>query len=169
MMPFGHIGGGILVATAAEKLVFKNPLSPTTLGIVVCLSILPDLDSIPAYIFMKWKPGQEKLDHHSYFTHTPIFYFCLSIFVWIGLGLEAAILFLLITLTHLLLDSWGTDDGIMWLWPISKKKYSLLPTELHAGGLYGMHYYMRYARQWRVSIPEFLLFLGGLISVFVFW
>ncbi len=167
MTPFGHLGGGILVAGLVEKVVLKNQISPTTLGVAILLSILPDLDSFPAALLGKWKPGQQKLDHHDYVTHTPLFYILLSILIWIGLGEELAILFISVTLTHLLLDSWATDDGIMWLWPLRKKKYSILPSNLHEGGLYGVRYYLRYATHLQVSIPELILFVGGMWMVFV--
>ncbi len=169
MTPFGHIGGGLLVATAAEKIIFNGEFSAATVGIVVFLSILPDLDGIAAFIFRKWRPGYKKLDHHDYITHTPIFYFCLSIAVWIGVGSELAVLCLLLTMTHLLLDSWGTDDGIMWFWPISKRKFSILPNNLHEGGVYGVRYYLRYVRHLSSLLAELFLFIGGVATVFVWW
>jgi hypothetical protein len=169
MTPFGHIGGGLLVASAAEMIIFKGEFSAATLGIVIFLSILPDMDGIPAFLFRKWRPGYKKLDHHNYVTHTPIFYIFLSIAVWIGIGKELAILFLLLTMTHLLLDSWGTDDGIMWLWPISKRKLSVFPSNLHEGGVYGVRYYLRYVRHLGSLLPEVLLLVGGVVSVIFWW
>jgi len=169
MTLFGHIGGGLLVAGAAEKLMINADFSAVTLGIVVFLSILPDLDGILAYLFRKWKPGVKRLNHHDYFTHTPILYLCLSIAIWFGIGKDFSILFILLIMTHLILDSWGTDDGIMWLWPASKRKFSILARNLHEGGLYGMSYYRRYICNLGSSLPEVLLFMGGLVSVFVWW
>jgi hypothetical protein len=169
MTPIGHIGGGLVVGCVVEKVLLKEPLTPATLGLIIFLSILPDLDSLPAYIFKKWRPGQKKLDHHNYFSHTPLFYILLSIFVGIGLGKELGLLFLLVTLTHLLLDSWATDDGIMWLWPIRKQKYSILPSNLHEGGIYGVRYYLRYIRNPGLLLPEIILLVGGVVSVMVWW
>ncbi len=136
---------------------------------VVFLSILPDLDVILAFLFRGWKPGAKKLDHHDYFTHTPIFYVCLSIVIWLGIGIQQAILFLLVTLTHLLLDTWRTDDGIMWLWPVSKRKLSIFRSDLHEGGVYGARYYLRYGRQLGSLLPEIILFAGGIVSVIAWW
>jgi len=169
MTPFGHIGGGLVAGVVVEKVLFKEPITPVGVAIIVFLSILPDLDSSLAYLFKKWRPGQGKLNHHDYFTHTPLFFILLTSLVWIGLGKEMGILFITVTLTHLLLDSWATDDGIMWLWPLSRKKYSIFPRDLHEGGLYGVRYYLRYIRQFIVSIPELFLFLGGLVLVFLWW
>lgn len=169
MTPFGHIGGGILVASAAEKIIFKDEFSVATLGIVVILSMLPDFDSIPALLFRKWRPGYKKLDHHDYVTHTPILYILITPIAWIGLGKEFSILFLLLTMAHLLLDSWRTDDGIMWLWPINKRKLSIFPTDLHAGGVYGIRYYLRYARHLDSLLPEVLLLAAGVVSVIFWW
>ena len=60
MTPFGHIGGGLLVAVTAEKLLFKEEFSAAAVGMVVFLSILPDLDVILAFLFRSWKPGVKK-------------------------------------------------------------------------------------------------------------
>jgi hypothetical protein len=169
MTPFGHIGGGLLVAGATEKILFKGEFSAATVGIVVFLSILPDLDAIPAFLFRNWRPGYKKLNHHDYVTHTPIFYICMSIAVWIGIGKELAILFFFLTMTHLLLDSLGTDDGIMWLWPISRRKFSLFPRNLHDDGVYGVRYYLRYVRRLGSLLPEIVLLVGGVVSVFIWW
>jgi len=167
MTPFGHIGGGLVVGCLAEKLVLNGQISPGKVGIMVLLSILPDLDSSLAVLFRKWRPGQEKLDHHNYFTHTPFFYLILSGLFWLIWGAEMGVLFLSITLTHLFLDSWATDDGIMWLWPFNRKKYSLFPSDLHEGGLYGVRYYRRYVTKLQVSLPEALLFVGGWLMIFL--
>jgi hypothetical protein len=169
MTPFGHIGGGLLVARAAEKIIFKGEVSAATLGIVVILSVLPDLDSMFAFLFRKWRPGQKKLDHHDYVTHTPIFYICLSIAVWVGIGKDLGILIFLLTLTHLVIDSYGTADGIMWLWPMSKRKFSILPKNLHEGGVYGIRYYQHYVRHLGSLLPELILLVGGVVSVFIWW
>ena len=169
MTTFGHIGGGLLVASAAEKIIFKGEMSAATLGIVVFLSILPDMDGIAAFLFRRWRPGSKKLDHHDYVTHTPIFYIFWSIVIWIGIGRQLSILFLLLTMTHLLLDSYGTDDGIMWLWPISKRKFSVLPSSLHEGGVYGVKYYLRYIRHLGSLLPEVVLFVGGVVAVIIWW
>lgn len=127
MTPFGHIGGGLLIAGVAEKIIAKGQFSLTTLGIALFLSLLPDLDGIPAFLFRKWRPGNKRLDHHNCVSQPPLFYLFFSIIVWISIGKELSILFLLLTLTHLQMDSWGTDDGIMWFWPISKQKFSFFP------------------------------------------
>jgi hypothetical protein len=168
MTPFGHIGGGVVVGVLAEKLILKGQLSPAKVGIIVLFSILPDLDSSLAVLFKKWRPGQEKLNHHDYFSHTPFFYLLLSVIIWLIGGTEMGILFLLITFTHLLLDSWATDDGIMWLWPFNRKKYSIFPSNLHEDGLYGTKYYLRYIGKLQVSIPEAVLFVAGVLLV-IFW
>ena len=148
---------------------YKEEFSAAALGMVIFLSILPDLDVIIAFLLRKWRPGVKKLDHHDYLTHTPIFYICLSMLIWFGNGKQQAILFLLITLTHLLLDTWRTDDGIMWLWPVSKRKLSIFPSNLHEGGVFGVRYYKRYVRQLGSFLPEVILFVGGMVSVIAWW
>ncbi len=169
MTPFGHLGSGLLIASIAEKTISKGQMSPRALGMIALLSVLPDIDGALAFILKKWQPGQEMLKHHNYPTHTPIFFILLAILVWVSLGGRISILFLIVTLSHLALDSWGTDDGIMWLWPLSSRQFSLFPINLHEGGVFGPQYYLRYIRCLRLIIPEALLFVGGVVSTIKFW
>jgi hypothetical protein len=127
--------------------------------------LLPDLDSLFALLLGKWSPGAEMLSHHSYFTHTPLVYLILSGLVWWAVGWKGSVMFLAVTMTHLLFDSWGTDDGIMWLWPLRTRQYSLFPMEAHAGGIYGLRFYLRYARTPRLVLPELLLVAGGVYVI----
>jgi hypothetical protein len=167
MTPFGHIGSGLLIAGIAEQTIAKGDLSLEAIGIMAALSMLPDLDAIVSFAFKKMRPGKQRLNHHSFPTHTPIFYLFLSIMAWINISGLFAVFFLILTFTHLLLDTWGTDDGIMWLWPLNNKQYSIYPTDLHEGGVFGVQYYRQYMTRWHVSIPEVLLFVGGLALVIV--
>jgi hypothetical protein len=57
MTPFGHFGGGLLVASAAEKLLIRGEFSVAALGMVIFLNILPDMDVITTFLFGKWRPG----------------------------------------------------------------------------------------------------------------
>jgi hypothetical protein len=163
MTPFGHIGSGLLIAGIAEKTIAKGEYSPQAVGIIVVLSVLPDLDGIMSFAFKKMRPGKQRLNHHSFPTHTPIFYLFLSIMAWVYVNAMFAVLFFILTFTHLLLDTWGTDDGIMWLWPLNNKQYSIYPANLHEGGVFGVEYYRQYITHWRVSVAELLLFVGGLV------
>jgi len=159
----GHIGGSLIAACVVERGLFGKKPTPVTLGLSVLVGLLPDLDGLLALAIGRVKPGQEQLPHHRYPTHTPFFYLLLTGVVWLFAGVEFAVLFGTLTLVHLLLDSWGTDDGIMWLWPFSSRQFSVFPTNLHADDLFGWRYYWRYVRHWHVTVPEVALLVGGLV------
>jgi hypothetical protein len=168
MTTFAHIGGGIAVAAAAQHFVFKEEIAPATILVGAFLGLLPDLDTLFALLFGKWSPGTEMLSHHRYFTHTPVFYLLISGLVWIFTDWKWAVLFLSVTLSHLLLDSWSTDDGILWLWPFSAKQYSLFPMDTHAGGIYGWRFYWQYFRNPRLILPEVIIVAAGALVIIRF-
>ena len=168
MTTFAHFGGGIAVAAAVQHYVFKEEITPAVIVTGVLLGLLPDLDSLLALLFGKWSPGVEQLSHHSYFTHTPIFYLFVSGLIWLILDWKWALIFLSVTLTHLLMDSWSTDDGIMWLWPLRKEQYSLFPMDSHTGGVYGLQFYARYVLTPRLIMPELFFIAAGAIVIIRF-
>ena len=164
MTIFAHVGGGIVVAAAVQNLILQDEITPGTLIAGVILGILPDLDGIFALVLGKWTPGVEQLSHHRLFTHTPVFYLVLSGIIWFWMGWKWALIFFVLTLTHLLFDSWSTDDGIMWLWPFQKKQYSLFTKDIHAG-LFGWQFYLNYLKTPQLILPEIALILGGVTVV----
>lgn len=168
MTTFAHVGGGIAVAAAVQHFVFKEEIAPSTILVGAFLGLLPDLDSLLALLFGKWSPGAEQLSHHGYFTHTPLFYLCLSVIIGLVFDWKWALLFLAVTLTHLLMDSWSTDDGIMWLWPLSNRQYSLFPMDSHAGGIYGLQFYLQYLRNPRLILPEITIVAAGAFVIIRF-
>jgi membrane-bound metal-dependent hydrolase YbcI (DUF457 family) len=161
MTTFAHVGGGIAVAAAVQHFVFKEEIAPSTILVGAFLGVLPDLDSLFALLFGRWSPGEQMLSHHRYFSHTPLFYLVVSGIIWLVADRKWALIFLAVTLTHLLMDSWSTDDGIMWLWPISNTQYSIFPMESHAGGVYGLQFYARYIQTPRLILPEIIIVAAG--------
>jgi hypothetical protein len=168
MTTFSHVGGGIAVATAVQHFVFKEEITPSVLLVGAFLGLLPDLDTVFALALGKWSPGAQMLSHHRYFTHTPLFYLIISGVLWFVLDWKWAILFLLVTWTHLLMDSWSTDDGIMWLWPLNTSQYSFFPIDAHAGGLYGLQFYIRYIKTPRLVLPEIMIAASGAYMIIRF-
>ena len=168
MTTFSHVGGGIAVAAAVQHFVFNQEITPSTLLVGALLGLLPDLDAIFALVLGKWSPGAEMLSHHRYITHTPLFYLFLSAVFWIVLDWTWAILFLMVAWTHLLMDSWSTDDGIMWLWPVNTKQYSIFQMDSHAGGLFGLQFYTRYLRTPRLIFPEIIIVASGVYTILRF-
>ena len=168
MTTFAHISGGVVVAATIQHFIFKEELTPSTILFGALLGFLPDLDALFALLFGKWVPGGQMLSHHQYFTHTPIFYFFISSILWMVVDRKWAFTFLAITLTHLLMDSWSTDDGIMWFWPVHTEQYSIFPIDLHAGGIYGLNFYSRYIRTPRLILAEIIIMALGIITIIRF-
>jgi hypothetical protein len=89
----------------------------------ILLGLLPDIDVIPRLL----RSGsvvptkEDPLDHRDY-LHFPLLFILVGLLVafvdtyWGGV-------FIIATTLHFINDTWGTGDGIMWLWPISRKKY----------------------------------------------
>lgn len=168
MTTFAHIGGGIAVAATIQHFIFKEEIAPSTILAGAFLGLLPDLDTLFALLFGKWSPGSQMLSHHRYLTHTPIFYLLVSGIIWWVVDWKCALLFLAVTLAHLLMDSWSTDDGIMWLWPFNFKQYSILSIDVHAGGVYGIQFYARYIRSPRMILPEIIIISAGAFAIIRF-
>ena len=76
MTTFAHVGGGIAVAAAVQHFGFQEEITPVTILAGVVLGILPDLDSLLGVMNGRWMPGDQMLNHHQFFTHTPVFFVC---------------------------------------------------------------------------------------------
>ncbi|MFN2235912.1 MAG: metal-dependent hydrolase [Anaerolineales bacterium] len=161
MTTFAHIGGGIAVAATVQQFVFKEEITPSTILVGMVFGLLPDLDSIFAFLFGKWSPGSQMLSHHRYFSHTPLFFILVSGCIWLIVDWKLAFLFFAITMTHLLMDSWSTDDGVMWFWPVNSEQFSILKIDMHIGGIYGIPFYVRYIKTPSVILPELVIIFAG--------
>jgi hypothetical protein len=161
MTPSGHAGASIVAAYVIEQCAFNNKAAPVTLGLAALVGLMPDLDGLAALALSRYRPSKSKLRHHEFLTHTPLFYLLLTAALWLaGLSRESVFLGIL-SFGHLILDSWGTDDGIMWLWPLSRRQFGLFPRNLHAGGVHGLRFYRRHVHCARVFVPEVTLLVGG--------
>ena len=90
-----------------------------------------------------------------------IFFVLISGVIGLIVDWKLAFLFFSITMTHLMMDSWSTDDGIMWLWPISSEQYSIFEFDSHTGGIYGFQFYARYVMTPRLVLPELIIISVG--------
>ncbi len=141
LTPIGHIGAGVFGAFLLDTLIFHRPPTTETLGLAVGLSLIPDLDAPMMAAHRGNWPLRRRNDHHTSFTHTPLFYLAISIILASFLPIRGVVFFGTLTLLHLALDSWATDDGIMWLWPHTNRQYALLPVPLRDDQIYGWRYY----------------------------
>lgn len=140
-----HIGAGVIGACLLDTLVFHRPPTTETLGLAVGLSLLPDLDVLAvAALKRNWPFGNRKNEHHTSFTHTPFFYMAIALILAQVLPVRWVVFFVALTMLHLALDSWATDDGIMWLWPHTNRQYALLPVPVRHDDIYGPRFYGRF-------------------------
>ena len=119
MTTFAHIGGGIAVAATIQHFVFKEEIAPSTILVGAFLGYCQI--SIPSlhYCLVNGPLGHKCSLIIVILPTRPYFYLLVSGIIWLVVDWKWALLFLAVTLTHLMMDSWSTDDGIMWLWPLS--------------------------------------------------
>jgi len=147
-----HLLGGTAAGLALVQV--SGALEPATIAYVAAGaaigSLLPDIDHTKSKISNK-NVGTSITSHivsiffkHRGFLHTPVFLAILFVAVYALAGMLSALDVLpeaiahelpvfyltaavtLGALSHLILDSL-TPGGIMWLWPVSKKRISFAP------------------------------------------
>ncbi|MDR3642250.1 MAG: metal-dependent hydrolase [Candidatus Doudnabacteria bacterium] len=132
MLPPGHIAAGFL--TAEALLHFTHPeLSPLQQNQMLWWGMFfgfaPDLDYF--WIFFREQAftikNSQKNNHRRLISHAPILWLIAGLLIYF-LSRSAYIqtvglLVWLASWSHLILDS--VEDGIMWLWPLSKKQFAL--------------------------------------------
>jgi hypothetical protein len=149
LTPIAHIGAGVVGAFLLDTFIFHRPLSTETLALAAGLSLLPDLDTLAVAALKRNRSLKERNDHHTSFSHTPLFYLGLALILALFLPQRIVAFFGILSLLHLGLDSWATDDGIMWLWPHSNQQYALLPIPIRDDDIYGWRYYRHHYLQER--------------------
>jgi hypothetical protein len=149
LTPVAHIGAGVVGAFLLDTFVFHRPPSGETLALAAGLSLLPDLDTLAVAALKRNGSFKERNDHHTSFSHTPLFYLGLALIMALFVPQRIVVFFGVLSLLHLGLDSWATDDGIMWLWPHSEQQYALLPVPVRDDDVYGWRYYRHYYLQER--------------------
>ena len=131
MFPIGHLSAGYLFAYFFLKRANVEDRK-LWLGVGTFLGLLPDSDCL-AYPFLAAYMGWDRavrISHHAWITHTPLFYVLLGLLVVIY-SKKLGCLVTGESLLHLLCDSVVPEDGIMWLFPLSYRKFSLCPNNLH--------------------------------------
>jgi len=162
VLPLGHFATGVLVAEALRRYVKQVP-DPHTWWLAGGLcGLAPDIDCI-GYLILALREGWRKAvlyDHHSWPTHAPIVWICVSLAVLLYLHQSYGTLLLTGSLTHFLCDTLTPSTGIMWLWPVSTtviRPFSLLSP--------GFQWVIDY-----LHTPAFLVEIGlaALAAVFIY-
>jgi|GEM_PF-6501332 len=117
-----HAAVGVGVGILAYKYVpaFQDERVVLIVLLALLFSVWPDIN-------VAWKKMNQ---HHHDITHYPIFPVgILAVAVYSSIlgteNLEFVIFFAILWLLHLCLDSFGVREGMLWLWPLSKKEYSV--------------------------------------------
>ena len=128
----GHLAGGYLATKALLLLTYASFSTSQTTALLIIGTLageLPDIDLIPFYLANRfnWKSVQS---HRNYITHAPAFWLIISlVIVATGLIFQSSFTefigwaILCGTWSHLILDS--IEDGVMWLWPFTKRCFAL--------------------------------------------
>ncbi len=136
MLPPGHIAAGFLTAEALLKITHPN-LTPNQLNQLLFWGAFwgfaPDLDYFYSFALEKafTIKDTEKNNHRRFITHAPVVWLTAGLLIfflatspfWKTFGL----LVWLGSWSHFLLDS--IEYGVIWLWPLSKKKYAFKHVE----------------------------------------
>jgi inner membrane protein len=131
-----HALGGLAAGLALLPLAGAAVISGAIAG-----SLLPDIDHTRSFISRSSSAARvasyaaSAAFRHRGFTHTPAFVLLLALLIAAGLPvldvLHKAQLALFLwglppgALSHLILDSFN-KGGVMWLWPLSRKRFRLL-------------------------------------------
>ena len=123
-MFLAHLPAGYLATTFVQKIAGDQSTAVLATGLVA--SVLPDMD-----LFWFYLVDDRQTVHHSYFTHTPVFWLGAGAIAWLILKAmrhRSAALFvgvgLMGVMLHLILDSIAAE--IHWLWPHSDFELNLV-------------------------------------------
>ncbi len=128
-----HFLGGICAVAMVNTVVpMDNVLLTAAVGGFAAL--VPDMDKAESKIGNKLGALSEMIEStfgHRGFIHTPILYVVLFLLMG-SLPSFISIGFLVGALSHLVLDTFNRT-GIMWLFPLTKKKFSLASVKTRSG------------------------------------
>lgn len=136
----------------------RHQVSNVELLTVMSASNLPDIDFLWQLIRKRKFDGS--YTHHKWVTHWPITYLPLSIFT-----IFSPSIFLRLSIfgiyTHLFMDFFFNNQGIMPFYPFSKKSTSFFST--HFNGVHGYEWFKKYT-----ELPIFKLDLIALSALVFF-
>ena len=169
----GHLAGGYL-ATSLLLGIAKPGLSVGQLEALFLIGTLagdlPDIDIMRFHFEEKNRKANMVRSHREYFTHGPLFWIATCALVSLigylfGSTFTIYLGFILIasTLSHLILDS--IDDGVMWLWPFSKRRFGIFKSkEVLVNGPHSISYYWKFITN---EYPRCWSFYGEVLATLV--
>jgi membrane-bound metal-dependent hydrolase YbcI (DUF457 family) len=126
----GHLAAGFITTTALIAGIHPDLSSAQIQMLVVFGTLAGDLPDIDVAYHMLNKHTTEPKDlgdHRYYMTHAPLFWLIVGLTIFFlsdSVFMQTiGILTWLCSWSHLLCDS--IEHGVMWLWPLSKKRFAL--------------------------------------------
>lgn len=131
MLWFGHLAFGYLTSLMFLFL-FGTDFSESQLRlitlVVIFSAIIPDFDIIYSYFKFKSLRYQKGTSHRNWISHSPICYLIIGILIFFIFNFSfysfLGLAFIFGSFSHFIADS--VQYGVMWLYPFSKKRYSLI-------------------------------------------
>lgn len=135
MMIMSHGAAAVIATTAYASIAGRNDLlTPECLGKVFVLGVLPDVPLTLLVLSGKFDPSIHY--HHTWITHTPIFWLVVSVLVAGIFSVQTGAFLLGATWLHLGMDWYGGADGIPFLYPFSRTQFGVLLSGINgASGL----------------------------------
>lgn len=162
MQTISHITYPALAYTLLTH-VTSIPYSAHILSTLIVTGIIPDLDVIYQKVILK-RPFDHTFQHHLWLSHWPVTYLPL-VFLSAITGNPYVYAVTAGLYSHLVLDTFFVADGIMWLFPFSKKMYCFFGK--HTKGHHGKEWFSIYK-----TLPIFkidLLSFIVLVALIVFF
>ncbi len=150
---------GYTVLFKSGKASSLQQVKVSSLFLLMLFGALPDLPLTFLVITGSYDPHRHF--HHTWITHTPIFWIVIALGV-AYFSREVAHKLLFGTWLHLAMDWYGGGDGIMFLYPLSTHQYGVLLSGVH--GKEGLKIYFSH---WYFLAFEIFLWTAGLF--FLFW
>lgn len=131
MLPPGHIAAGFLTAYTLLKVTnpaFSEEQITQLYLIGMFTAFAPDLDFFYAFFRVRsFTIQNNSINHRLFFTHAPVVWLVAGLLVYFLSPTEflqfTGLLIWLGAWSHFALDS--IQHGVMWLWPLSKKRFAL--------------------------------------------
>ncbi len=166
MLPPGHIAAGYLTAKIVTGSLQYNLTASqinelSLIGAIV--AFLPDLDFFFAFAKLKaFRIDNKIVNHRKLLTHAPIIWLLVGLIIFFSassdFGKALGLVFWLSSWSHFILDS---GEGIMWLWPFTKR-FLPLPTSYYQRKYEFKHKeYKSFWKYWfNLAVKDYCSFTG---------
>ena len=168
--PIAHLGAGYAIyryykgkLPQDQRYFWKFPLQ---MMMVIGLSMLPDLDVIPAVIFKDMKAYHNNFSH-SFLFAVPVAFLVAGIFhrfyrshywLWFLICLVSYDL-------HIIMDALTAERGVMLLWPFTQNRYAS-PIKVFHGLQWGLGWFSLWHVWTIITELLFVLLVVGAVNFF---